>query len=198
LLGCGPGGSTIGGADGGPDGPLPDASDGALADAVYEGASSDALSERASADAVSQGGASADATTSPTDAGVVIEANQSADAQVGTLVVTVDATLIQNDEGGTCAAVDSLAAIPNETAVGQSILLTASGIDPQGQSSDVILTWAAVGSAGSLADTSGASTSFNCTGAGTEMVTVTASISSGGASCPAIGSLTVTLACSSP
>lgn len=187
----------MGGADGGPDGPLPDAPDGALADALSEGTSADALSEGASADVVSQG-AAADVTTSPTDAGVVIEASKSGDAPVGTLVVTVDATLTQNDEGGTCAAVDSLTAIPNETAVGQSILLTASAIDPQGQSSDVILTWAAVGSAGSLTDTSGASTSFNCAGVGTEMVTVTASISNGGASCPAIGSLTVTLACSSP
>ena len=169
----------MGGADGGPDGPPPDASDGALGDALSEGAS-------------------ADVTTSPTDAGVVIEASNSGDAPVGTLVITADATLTKNDDGGACAAVDSLAAIPNETAVGQSILLTASGIDPQGQGSDVTLTWAAVGSAGSLTDTSGASTTFNCAGPGTEMITVTASISNGGASCPAIGSLTVTLACNSP
>jgi hypothetical protein len=179
-LGCGSGGSG-GGTDGAPDAPLgEDASD---------RAAEDAPTESASADVSSGDDAAGDATVDVLGA----------DVATGTVVITADATLKSNGGGGgPCAAVDSLAAVPNETTVGRAIQLTASGIDPQGQRADVSLVWTAVGSAGSLAGTTGLSTTFNCTAVGTEMVTVTTSISDGGASCPAIGSLTITLACDAP
>jgi hypothetical protein len=180
MFGCGPGGSG-GGTDGAPDAPLgEDASDSAAEDAPSDGASAD----------VSSGDDSASDAT--------VDVVVGPDAATGMLVIAADATLKSNSGGGSCAAVDSLAAIPNETAVGRAILLTASGIDPQGQRSDVTLAWTAAGSAGSLAGTTGPSTSFNCTGIGTEMVTVTTSISDGGASCRTIGSLTISLACDAP
>ena len=116
------------------------------------------------------------------------------DVGIGTVVFTADASLQTTIVRGTCAAATSLVAAPNETDVGHPITLTATGIDPNDQSSDVTLTWAGTGSAGSLVNSSGASNTFNCTSPGTEMVTVTASIT-GGASCPSIGSLTVTLTC---
>ena len=181
LLGCGSGGSGAA-ADGAPDAPLgEDASDGAAEDALSDGASAEVSS----------------ANDAASDATVDVLA---ADVATGTVVITADATLKSNGGGGggPCAAVDSLAALPNETTVGQAIRLTASGIDPQGQRADVSLAWTTAGNAGSLADTTGPSTSFNCTGVGTEMVTVTTSISDGGASCPAIGSLTIALVCDAP
>jgi hypothetical protein len=107
---------------------------------------------------------------------------------------TVEASLRTVLGGGPCAAVDSLIAAPREVDVGQSMKLTASGIDPGDQSSDVLLTWAATGSAGSLASVAGATNTFNCTGPGAETVTVTAAIVDGGAACPG-KSLTVVLVC---
>jgi len=58
----------------------------------------------------------------------------------------------------------------------------------------VTLTWVSSGGAGALAASAGASNTFDCAAAGAAAVTVTAAISSG-ASCPGIGSLTVTLWC---
>jgi hypothetical protein len=112
--------------------------------------------------------------------------------------VTADASLTTTTLGGACAAANSLVAAPNETHVGGTIHLIASGVDPANHSSDVTLTWTANGTAGSLATTAGTSNTFTCASAGTEVVIVTASISEGGASCPANGSLTAKLACSAP
>lgn len=123
-----------------------------------------------------------------------IDAVNAPDVGIGTVVFTADASLQTTVIRGTCAAATSLVAAPNETGVGHAIALTAAGIDPNNQSSDVTLTWSATGSSGSLAGSSGATNTFNCTSPGTAMVTATASIT-GGASCPSIGSLTVTLTC---
>ena len=117
------------------------------------------------------------------------------DVNVGVVSVTADASLQTTVTHGTCAAVASLLATPNEVNVGNAISLTASGIDSNNQSSDVTLTWAATGGAGALTSTTGTSNTFNCTTSGTEMVTVTAAISDGGVSCAGIGSLSVTLKC---
>jgi hypothetical protein len=120
-----------------------------------------------------------------------------ADATVGTLWITADASL-NATTAGPCAAVDSLAATPSETAVGYAMTLTASGVDPSGQRSDVTLTWYAAAMAGSLGTTSGAWTTFTCAVAGTATVTVTASISGSGTSCAGIGSRSVALTCDAP
>jgi hypothetical protein len=117
------------------------------------------------------------------------------DVNVGTVVVVADASLEATVVGGTCAAVTSLVAAPNETAVGKTISLTAAGIDPSYQSSDVTLTWAETGGFGSLANSAGPSNTFTCAAAGTDTITVTAAISDGGASCPNVGSLTVIVRC---
>ncbi len=117
------------------------------------------------------------------------------DVNVGTVVVIADASLEANVVGGSCAAATSLLAAPNETTIGKAISLTAAGIDPGYQSSDVTLTWTETGGFGSLASTTGGSNTFTCKAAGTDTVTVTASISDGGASCPTIGSLTVIVRC---
>lgn len=127
-----------------------------------------------------------------------------ADAAVGAsddaaiLVVTADASWQSVVSIQECAAAASLVVAPDETAVGYTIQLTAVGIDPNGESSDVILTWAATGSAGSLAATTGPSTTFACKTPGTATVTVQASLMEGGASCPDIGSLEATLTCEAP
>ena len=117
------------------------------------------------------------------------------DVNVATTVFTADASLEAAAAQGTCAAVNSLFASPNETNVGNTVSLTATGIDSSYQSSDVTLTWSATGGVGSLTGTTGTSNTFTCTGAGTEKVTVAAAISGGGASCPVIGSVSVTLTC---
>ncbi len=125
-----------------------------------------------------------------------IDAGVSApDVNVGIVVVTADASLDATIVGSACAAATSLTASPNETTVGNTISLTAAGIDPSYLSSDVTLTWASTGGFGSLASSTGSSNTFMCNGAGTETVTLTAAISNGGASCPNVGSLTVTLRC---
>jgi hypothetical protein len=117
------------------------------------------------------------------------------DVNVATVTIAGDASLQTTVTGSICAAVSSLVVSPRETAVGNAINLSASGIDPSHQSSDVTLTWAATGSTGSLTGTSGTSTTFNCTAAGTETITVTAAISDGGASCATIGSLSIDVVC---
>ncbi len=117
------------------------------------------------------------------------------DVSVGTLVVTADASLETTVVRGSCAAANSLVAEPNEVNVGGVVNLSATGIDPSFQSSDVTLTWAATGGAGSLTGTTGTTNTFECTVPGNETVTVTAAISNGGGSCPNIGSLSVAVKC---
>ncbi len=131
--------------------------------------------------------------TTPGDGGLV-----GPDVNPGSVIVEIDASLVQAMGGGPCAAVSSLVVGANRIDVGHSIPLSAAGVDPGFQSSDVTLTWAATGSAGSLSGTTGTSDAFSCTAPGNETVTVTASISNGGASCPGIGSLSVTLECDAP
>jgi hypothetical protein len=114
------------------------------------------------------------------------------DAGNGTLVVTADASVAQSRP---CAAATSLIAAPNDITVGHSITLSASGLDPDDQSSDVTLTWSATGSAGILSGSTGATVVFRCAQAGTASVTVTASMTVGGATCPKTGSLTAVLTC---
>ena len=117
------------------------------------------------------------------------------DVNPGTVIISVDASLGQSAPPSDCAAVSSLVAAPNRIDVGHSVTLSAAGIDPSFQSSDVTLTWVATGSAGSLAGSAGTSNVFSCTSPGSESVTVTAAISNGGASCPGTGSLTVAIEC---
>ncbi len=100
--------------------------------------------------------------------------------------------------GAACAAASFLLAAPDEVVVGHAIGLTASGIDSSNQTSDVTLTWAATGSVGSLATSTGTSNTLDCRSQGSVTVTVTAAISNGGASCPGTGSLTATLQCDAP
>jgi hypothetical protein len=120
------------------------------------------------------------------------------DVNVGQVAIVADASL-QTEGGATpCAAATGIGASPIETNVGSAISLTASGVDPSMQSSDVTLTWSGSGSAGSLTGTTGASNTFNCTAPGTETITVTASISDGGISCPGIGSLSTSVTCDAP
>jgi hypothetical protein len=117
------------------------------------------------------------------------------DVGIGTVVITADASLQTTVAKEPCAAATSLVASPNEVTVGHGITLTGSGIDPSNGTSDVLLTWTDLGIAGSLVSSAGTSTTFNCTSPGTEIVTLTASISDGGASCPTIGSLNIALKC---
>jgi hypothetical protein len=117
------------------------------------------------------------------------------DVSIGTVVVTADASLVTTVNESSCASVSSLVVDPNNANVGHTIGLTAAGIDPSGGSSDVTLTWAATGGAGSLTGTTGTTNTFACTAPGTETVTVTAAISGGGASCPDTGSLSVSVTC---
>jgi hypothetical protein len=117
------------------------------------------------------------------------------DVNPGTVVIAVDASLTTTTTAQDCAAATSLVAAPNRIDVGHSIALSASGIDPSFQSSDVTLTWGATGSAGSLSGTTGTSNVFSCTAPGSTTVTVTAAISNGGSSCPGTGSLAVALEC---
>jgi hypothetical protein len=134
--------------------------------------------------------------SSPANDAYGVSRDGAVDATLGTVVVTADASLKSTTLGGPCAAANSLVVEPNQTHVGGTVRLTASGIDSANQSSDVALTWAATGTAGSLTSTTGTSNTFTCASAGTVSVTVTAAISEGGASCAAIGSLTATLVCS--
>ena len=116
-------------------------------------------------------------------------------AEAGTLLVTIDAATQVTVVHGECAALDTFAAAPRETSTGHSIQLDASGLDPESTRSDVVITWAATGSAGSLAASTGESNVFGCTNPGSSVITVTASIADGGASCEDAGSLTVTVHC---
>jgi hypothetical protein len=114
------------------------------------------------------------------------------DVNVGSVIVAADASLVTRSA---CAAATSLLAMPNETTVGSTIGLTATGVDPSGQSSDVTLTWFASGGSGSQSAVTGTSNTLTCTSAGQEIITVTAALANGGASCPGIGSLAITVTC---
>ena len=129
----------------------------------------------------------------PSEATPNVEA--AADSASGTLVVVADASV---QAARPCAAATNLVAAPDEIAVGHSITLKAAGLDPNDLSTDVTLTWSATGDVGSFSDSSGTTVSFLCTKTGTTVVTVTAAISDGGATCPTNGSLAATLLCSLP
>jgi alpha-tubulin suppressor-like RCC1 family protein len=112
----------------------------------------------------------------------------------GTTTVNIIAVCtVAGDAGGTgsvsvgcatviaplCAAVTSLSASPSDVDVGGVIKLTANGIDAQGDSSDVTLSWSLTGGAGSgtFSSATGASSDFTCTQAGPVTVTVAAATS---------------------
>jgi hypothetical protein len=120
------------------------------------------------------------------------------DVSVGTVVVTGDVELDTVTSSAMCAAASSLVASPNRAPVGQAVSLSAAGIDANNQSSDVTLTWAATGGAGTLSATTGTSNMLQCSSSGTETVTVTAAISGGGQSCPGTGSLSAVITCGTP
>lgn len=214
LVGCGSGPTSGQLRDGSPnDGQGDVTSDapggGLVVDGSFDdGGVAEALAPSAVEDVAEDGGGSAQASTGSFDDGseggfvdpIVDSAggfDGSADASLGVLRITADASL-NAATAGPCASVDSLAATPSETTVGYAMTLTASGVDPSGQSSDVTLTWYASAVAGSLGTTSGAWTTFMCVGEGTATVTVTASISGSGASCAATGSRSVALTCDAP
>jgi hypothetical protein len=121
-----------------------------------------------------------------------------ADTAFGTLIVSADASVQTTIVGSRCAAVNLVTADPDETTVGHAVGLTASGVDPDNQTSDVTLTWTSSGAAGSLTGVTGTSTTFSCTSVGTATITVMAAIADGGASCPTIGFLTTTVRCDAP
>ncbi len=192
MVGCGAGDdASAASVDGSAEGSLRDSApsdaplDAASVDAPPDSPSTDGAPEAARVDA---GGGSGSATI---DSGGA----PTPEAAVGTVVVTLDASLQSTGAAGECAGANSLTAAPDETAVGHTMSLTASGVDSNDLSTDVTLTWAATGDAGMLASSTGTSNTFTCASAGTETVTVTAAISEGGASCPQTGSLTVSLQC---
>jgi hypothetical protein len=116
------------------------------------------------------------------------------DLDSGTLVVTLDAATRTTVLHGECAALDMVIVAPREADVGEPIQLHASGLAPSAQT-DVAITWAATGNAGSLAASGGVTNVFNCTTSGSSTITVTASIADGGASCVDGGSISVVVAC---
>jgi hypothetical protein len=181
MVGCGSNGSNGGEPDG------------ALHDAFADDAPEDAASE----DGASDGPSDAAVSDGP-DAESVTPGESGPGAATGTLTVAVDASLRTTLAGGPCAAVSSFVAAPNRASIGHAINLVASGVDPNYQSSDVTLTWAASGGFGSLTATTGTSNTFTCASAGSETVTVTAAISGGGASCPGTGGLVAALTCVAP
>ncbi len=187
---CSPnsGGSADGGS--GDDGSSMDAATG-----WDDADAQDAPGEAAPSDAALADSAPTEAASDSSPANDAGQASPDATPTTGILAVTADASLTTTTLGGPCAAANSLVAAPNQTKVGKTVQLTASGIDPSGQSSDVTLTWTASGSAGSLTSTTGISNTFTCAAAGMEAVSVTASISDGGASCKANGSLMASLTC---
>lgn len=108
----------------------------------------------------------------------------------GSIAVNGSATVVAS-----CAAVTSLSASPSEANVGATMQLSGAGIDANGDSSDVTLTWSLGGSSlGSLSTTSGGSTVFTCAAPGHQTVTLTASVGSGPA-CPTQSTQSVTLTC---
>ena len=151
--------------------------------------------EAAPSDAAITDGAPTEAASDSSPANDANQASPDATTTTETVAVTADASLTTTTVGGPCAAANSLVAAPTETKVGKTVQLTASGVDPSGQSSDVTLTWTTSGSAGNLTSTTGTSNTFTCTSAGMEVVSVTASISDGGASCKTNGSLMASLTC---
>ncbi len=84
-----------------------------------------------------------------------------------------------------CAAVSTLSASPSSANVGGVIGLLAQGVDRAGSSSDVSFSWAITGGTGSgtLSGTAAANPTFICMTPGPVTVTVSASISDGGANC---------------
>ena len=188
MVGCGAGDdSSAAPVDGSAEGSLRDSapSDTASVDAPPDAPPTDSAPEAARFDAGDgSGNAIVDSGGAPTP-----------EAAVGAVVVTLDASLHSTGAAGECAGANSLTAAPDETAVGRTMSLTASGVDSNDLSTDVTLTWAANGDAGMLASGTGTSNTFTCASAGTETVTVTATISEGGASCAQTGSLTVSLQC---
>ena len=192
MVGCGAGDdSSVAPVDGSAEGSLRDSAptdaavDAASGDAPTDSPPQDGAPEAARVDAGGGGGsATVDSGGAPTP-----------EAAVGTVLVTLDASVHSTSAAGECAGANSLTATPDETAVGHAMTLTASGVDSNDLSTDVTLTWAASGDAGTLASSTGTSNSFTCTSAGPETVTVTAAISGSGASCAQTGSLTVSLQC---
>jgi hypothetical protein len=118
------------------------------------------------------------------------------DVNIGTVAVTGDVELETVTNTPLCAAVSALGVSPAQATVGQTATLSAAGLDANDQSSDVTLTWTATGGAGTLADTTGTSNTFSCSSAGTETITVTATMTGGG-SCPTTGSRSTTISCTS-
>jgi hypothetical protein len=117
------------------------------------------------------------------------------DLDSGTLIITLDAATRTTVVHGQCAAADMLVVAPREANVGHSIHLDAAGIAPDLTRSDVVITWTAVGGAGSLAASTGDSNVFDCTSTGSSTITATASIGDGGPSCENDGSLSVVVVC---
>jgi hypothetical protein len=175
-------------------------------DAGLDGASSEGGSGDSSFEhAVTEGGA---ASTDGADAGTKETADASADAVpgdagaaeasddgTGSLVVTVDAS-VAGQMG--CAAITSLVVAPTATTVGHAIGLQATGVDPQGQSSDVMLAWHAQGATGTFTTATGPSTSFTCDAPGAVMITVTASVADSGGPCGSSSSIVVDVTCRAP
>jgi hypothetical protein len=176
AVACGSSGSS-----GSPDGAADGAGEAAIEDAAMDGAPGD--------------GAALDGAFTEDSSEGSVEVGAPGDAATGTLVVSVDASLQTNGVQGACAAIDAFEALPDKTTVGSAIQLAASGVDANGDASDVTLTWVSSGRAGTLAADTGTSNTFDCTAAGVATVTVMAAISNGGASCPAIGSVAVMLQC---
>lgn len=117
------------------------------------------------------------------------------DVNVGAVLVTADASFVTVGGSEPCAAVKSLQLQPNTADVGDFVSLAAVGIDPNGDTSDVTITWSGVGGVGTLTSGIGPSTTFECTGPGTETLTATAAIADGGLSCASSGSFSVTVTC---
>jgi hypothetical protein len=184
---CSP--SSGGGSDG-DDGSSLDGSTG-----EDSAAAQGAPAETAPSDAALADSAPTESASDSSPANDASQASPDATTTTGTVAVTADASLKTTTIGGPCAAANSLVAAPNQTKVGKTVQLTASGVDPSGQSSEVTLTWTTSGSAGNLTGTTGTSNTFTCASAGAEIVSVTASISDGGASCKANGSLMASLTC---
>jgi hypothetical protein len=185
TAGCGSNGN---GGHGPVDASSDDASDGAPLD---DGAPADAVGDEASDGAAPDGALEA----GTLDSGVT----GNADASVGSVAVTVDASLVTvSPAGGACAAIESLVVAPSEALVGHALNLTAAGTDASGSSADVSLSWTGPAAIGTLGSTAGSSTTFSCAAAGSGTITVTASLSGGGASCPGTGTFSAHVTCDAP
>lgn len=107
--------------------------------------------------------------------------------------VSITGTVTVDD---VCAAVTALSASPSTVNVGGAIELQAEGVDGAGNSADVKLAWALTGGTGTgtFDDPNSASPAFTCTRPGAVTVTVTATVSDGGAQCTN-NTASVTLTC---